>query len=111
MKTINAQDTYNALQDNTALLIDVREQDEYDEAHIEGAVLCPLSDLPQQIQNIDFESAQNANKKIIFQCLKGGRSAQAINFAQENILKNVDLYNLEGGILAWIAEDLPVIQN
>ncbi len=92
---------------NEAIIIDVREQHEFDEYHIEGAILTPLSILPQAIQNVDFDT----DKKIIFQCLKGGRSAQAIDFLQDNLLKNHDLYNLEGGILAWVEADLAVMKT
>jgi rhodanese-related sulfurtransferase len=106
MKTINAKDAHEALQNNNAILIDVREQEEFDEVRIEGAIHCPLSDLPNAIQNVNFEKTED--KKIIFQCLKGGRSAQAINFLPENILKDFEPYNLDGGILAWIENDLPV---
>ena len=105
MKQVDALTTHEWLNNNEAVLIDVREQEEFDMCYIEGASLAPLSVLPQTIQSITFPQG----KKIVFQCLKGGRSAQAIDFLQENILKEHDLYNLEGGILAWVEADLPVI--
>ena len=107
---INAIDVNTAqiwVQNDEAIIIDVREESEYQDYRIEGVPLAPLSNLPVTIQNIDIPQ----DKKIIFQCLKGGRSAQAIEFLQENYLKNHDLYNMEGGITAWVAANLPVIHG
>lgn len=109
MKTLDALTAHQWIEDQDAILIDVREQQEFDDYRIDGAHLAPLSILPQAIQNIALPNDDNI--KIIFQCLKGGRSAQAIDFLQENYLKDRDLYNLEGGILAWIAADLPVVKG
>jgi len=106
MNIIDVLTAHQWITSDEAILIDVREIDEFEECHIEGAQLAPLSILPEAIQNIDIPD----NKKIIFQCLKGGRSAQAINFLQENFLKDRDLYNMEGGILAWVEAGLPVVR-
>jgi rhodanese-related sulfurtransferase len=109
MQSITPAQAQVILNKNEAVLIDVRENDEFEKVHIEGAILTPLSTLPQSIQDIDFDAIKD--KKIIFQCLKGGRSAQAIYFLQDSVLKELDVYNLEGGILAWIDEDLPIVTN
>ena len=97
MKTITANDAYKLIQDKNALLIDVREQEEYDQYRINNAIFAPLSDLLNAIQKIDF----NIEQPVIFQCLKGGRSAEAILYLEKNILKGYELYNLDGGIIAW----------
>lgn len=109
MKTITVKEAFDLYQENDVVIIDVREQNEFDEVHIEGAILCPLSTLPQELHKIDFDDYQD--KTIIFQCLKGGRSAKAIDYAHDNILKDIDVYNLEGGISEWIDQDLPVIHG
>ncbi len=109
MKSITAKEAYTLTQNDNAIIIDVREEDEFKDTRIDGVLFCPLSNFVEAIQNIDFAPYQN--KKIIFQCLKGGRSAQALNYVQENILKDHDLYNLEGGILSWLENDLPVIHG
>ena len=106
MKALTPLEAYNALQNEGAILIDVREQGEYDEWHIEGAILAPLSILPQAMQDIDLPR----DKKIIFQCLKGGRSAQAIDYLSDGKLKGLDAYNLVGGIFAWTEDGLPVVK-
>ena len=105
MKSLSPTEAYDVLNAGNAILIDVREQEEYDEWHIEGAHLVPLSILPSAIEAINFPQ----DKKIIFHCLKGGRSAQAIDFLSENILRGLDVYNLDDGILAWHQDGLPII--
>ena len=107
MKEITAIQAQEWLSQGDAILIDVREEDEFQNARIEGAQLAPLSILPQAIEEIEFSQ----DKKIIFQCLKGGRSAQAIEFLQQNKLKNYELYNMAGGILSWVGSGLPVIEG
>ncbi|MCL5004470.1 MAG: rhodanese-like domain-containing protein [Patescibacteria group bacterium] len=73
-------------------IIDVRQPEEYEESHIEGAKLIPLGELSERINEIDW------NKEIIFMCRSGARSAVAANIAAS---LNKDCFNLEGGILAW----------
>jgi len=101
---ITAQKAYDSLNKDEAILIDVREQDEYEQWHIKEATLAPLSNLPAAMQQINLPK----DKKIIIHCLKGGRSAEAILYLHENILKDYDVYNLAGGILAWQEDGLPI---
>ncbi|WP_346723824.1 rhodanese family protein [Caenibius tardaugens] len=58
--------------------------------------------------NLTAGLALPAGRKVIFQCLKGGRSAQACDrvAAMES---RYEIFNLEGGITAWKAEGLPVV--
>jgi len=65
----------------------------------------PLSNLVATIADIQIPKDQ----KVIIYCLKGGRSANAIEFLSENILRDHDVYNMEGGISDWAAQDLPLI--
>lgn len=81
-----------------AVIIDVREIDEYNEQRIEGAILNPLSRFdPALVPEAD---------KIVLQCRSGKRSMDAgLRLAA---LGRTDLYNLQGGILAWREAGLPV---
>ena len=85
--------------ENGALLLDVREQNEYDEEHIPGAQLLPLSELSAR-----FEDELPQGREIVAQCRSGKRSAQATDFLRA---QGYDVVNMEGGILAWKAEELP----
>lgn len=82
-----------------ALLLDVREQSEYQETRIAGSQLLPLSELTAR-----FEDELPAGREIIAQCRSGKRSAQATEFLRA---QGFDVTNMEGGILAWRAEGLP----
>ncbi len=104
MKTINAIQAHEAITKNSAIIIDVREQAEFDQCRIAEAHFVPLSNLPVEIQKIDIP----LNKSVIFQCLKGGRSAEAIMYLENGYLSGYELYNLEGGIIAWAEAGLPI---
>ena len=74
-------------------LLDVREPQEYQITHLEGAKLIPLNDLPSRMNELDTAD------DIVVYCHHGMRSAKAIN-----LLKKVGfekLTNLAGGIDAW----------
>lgn len=82
-----------------ALLLDVREQEEYDEERIPGSQLLPLSELMAR-----FEDEVPEGREIIAQCRSGKRSAQATDFLRA---QGLDVTNMEGGIMKWKAEGLP----
>jgi len=88
---------YQALRQSNIehLLIDVREQHEYDESAIEGSILIPLDTLHENIHRLD------KHKVIVMQCRSGRRSASAQEYLLEQGFTKV--FNLEGGILAWDA--------
>lgn len=77
-------------------LIDVREQFEYDTANI-GGELIPLGNIMLDSDKIDKD------KQVVIHCRSGARSAAAI-MQLEQTHGFTNLYNLKGGILAWIAE-------
>jgi adenylyltransferase/sulfurtransferase len=80
-------------------LIDVREPHEYDIVNI-GAELIPLAAIVENANKISKE------QKVIVHCKVGGRSAKAIRELEEKFGFN-NLYNLKGGILAYIDEVQP----
>jgi rhodanese-related sulfurtransferase len=84
---------------NGAVLIDVREQIEFDEVRVPGATLIPLSEFATRYTEMPKD------QEIVLICAGGVRSAQAAQFAAQHGFK---LTNLEGGIKAWQAEGLPV---
>lgn len=76
-------------------LIDVREQFEYDAANL-GAELIPLGSIVLEADKI------SKDKTVVIHCRSGARSAAAIMQLETQGYTN--LYNLKGGILAWIAQ-------
>lgn len=83
-------------QKDPVVLLDVREQWEYDLAKIDGSVLIPLAALPHSLSRLD------RNAEIIAICHHGMRSADATGFlVQQGFTK---AKNLVGGIDAWSAQ-------
>lgn len=74
-------------------LLDVRQPTEYAEARIPGARLIPLPELSQRLTELDV------SMPTIVYCRSGARSASAVRFLSGQGFAEV--YNLEGGILAW----------
>ncbi|PRY12802.1 rhodanese-related sulfurtransferase [Pontibacter ummariensis] len=79
----------------TPVIIDVREDWEYQESNIAGAQNIPLGTLPQKVA--DLEDLKD--REVIVQCRSGARSANAKAFLQQQGFNNVR--NLLGGILAY----------
>lgn len=103
--TVSVEEAAAWLQSGEAVLVDVREPDEFAAARIDGAVLAPLSQMPAAWEALDLP----ADRKIIVQCLKGGRSHQVCAFVGPNARDGQPLFNLIGGIQAWHAAGLPVV--
>lgn len=82
-----------------APLIDVREPDEYAEAHAPGAVLIPLGQLPDRVAEVP------ADGTVYVICRSGGRSAKAVAHLRQ---QGIDAVNVAGGTLAWIEAGHPV---
>lgn len=94
-KSIDAQQAKAWLDNQDAVIVDVREPEEYATMHIAGATLIPLGQLTQ-----DKLPTLNNNKKLIIHCQLGKRGSMAC----EKLLQqdpSLELYNLEGGIIAW----------
>lgn len=83
------------------ILIDVREQHEWDEDYIEGAILLPKSEFPGNLKSFNAYK----DKPIVLQCRSGRRSFDVGLVLLQNGFS--DLSNLEGGILAWIDQGFP----
>lgn len=75
------------------MIVDVREDWEYQEGHIPGSVLYPLN----QIRS--WANKLNKEEEIVLVCRSGSRSAVAYQFLQANGFKN--LKNMSGGIITW----------
>lgn len=97
MNTITVSELKSLMDNNEDFqLIDVREEYEYENANI-NALHIPLGEIPTRQEEI------LKDKKVIVHCRSGVRSANAIAFLEQNFGYN-NLYNLEGGILAWARE-------
>lgn len=96
VKMINRED---------AVVLDVREESEYQEGHIINAVHVPLSQLNDKIKELE----KYKNRPIIAACRSGHRSGQACATLKKAGFDNV--YNLGGGILGWKNANLPLVNK
>ena len=86
------------LENGSIVLVDVREQGEWDAGHVQGAQLFPLS---------SFDPVRLPQGNIVFMCGVGVRSARAVALAQAaGIACN---QHLAGGIGAWRSAGLPLV--
>lgn len=82
------------------VILDVREQSEWDSGHIPGALFIPMNDVPNRLKEIPTD------KTVIVQCRSGNRSSQVTDYLRNQGMTNV--HNMSGGINAWQAAGLPV---
>lgn len=90
------------MQQGGALLLDVREPEEFAAGHAPGSKLIPLG----QLQNRIGELRAAKNDPVVVICRSGRRSLQAANMLGQ--LGFTSVYNVQGGMLAWEKASLPV---
>lgn len=95
---VTVQDMKRAMDDPKLRIkvIDVREPDEYEIAHVDGVPLLPLSQLEQRFTELD------PNQQYYIHCKMGGRSMKALQFLRQQGFKY--LKSVKGGITAWSDE-------
>jgi rhodanese-related sulfurtransferase len=86
-----------------AVLLDVREDDEWAAGHIDGAVHVPMARVPHQLQ-LD-PGPLTPETPLVVVCKVGGRSAQVTAWLLRN---GYDAVNLAGGMLAWEGAGRPM---
>jgi adenylyltransferase/sulfurtransferase len=97
MKEITVQELKQLKDSNENFqLIDVREEYEFDEVNINGELI-PMGEVMNNLDKI------SKDKKVVVHCRSGKRSASVI-MALESQHGYTNLYNLKGGILAYIEE-------
>jgi rhodanese-related sulfurtransferase len=83
-----------------ASVIDVRQPDEYEEYHIPGARLIPMSEVPERV-------AELAGAETVYViCQTGSRSQRVCEFAAA---RGYDVANVIGGTLAWVRAGHPIV--
>ena len=101
IREISPTEAAAKLKSGDALIIDVREKDEWDEEHIPGAIHLSRGTIELDIE----EKVPDTNAMIICHCGGGGRSALAAENLQKMGYKNVR--SMAGGFKAWKAAGLP----
>lgn len=91
--TVDVQTVASVKDRDDVLVLDVREQWEYDEGHIPGVTLLPMGEVPARLSEIPTD------KEVIVTCRTGNRSGQVTDYLRQNGFDNV--HNMSGGIVAW----------
>ena len=102
MKEVTPAQAHKLMEEG-ALLVDVREQSEYDEVHADGAQLLPLSELESRFAELP------KGQPLLMICRSGARSARAGEYLLANGYD--DVTNVAGGTNAWVEEGLPAVRG
>jgi rhodanese-related sulfurtransferase len=78
-----------------ALVIDVREHDEWVAGHAPGAVHIPLGDIPARLDQLPI-----TDESLPIVCRSGGRSYRAVQWL---VQQGFDVVNVDGGMRGWHA--------
>lgn len=104
IRGIQEVDTMTALQlinHKDALILDVREQKEYDSGHLLNSKLIPLGQLNERVAELEkFRS-----RPVLVICRSGQRSSAATSLLGK---QGFTAYTLDGGVMAWQKANLPL---
>lgn len=102
VKEVDSNGALQMINHKNALVLDVREQDEFKGGHILNAKLIPLGDLKSQTGQIE----RHREGPIVVVCRSGKRSGVGSAILAKAGFKEV--YSLAGGMMAWQRANLPV---
>jgi rhodanese-related sulfurtransferase len=88
-----------------AIVVDVRENNEYVQGHILNAIHLPAGTLLERIGRLE----KYRNRPIIISCMSGSRSAHACSLLKKKGFEKV--HNLKGGLMAWQNANLPLTKG
>lgn len=88
--------------DESTVLLDVREDDEWQRGHAAGAQHIPMGDVPARIGEIDTDAT------LYVVCHAGGRSLRVAQYLARNGYEPI---NVSGGMLAWAGAKRAVVTD
>jgi len=99
---IDPEEAYYAVKNNRAILLDVREEYEWqaEKINLVNVLYHPMSVIMDRMQHIP------SDKLIVVVCTKGERSTKIANLLNRQGFKSV--VNLDGGIDEWKKQNLPI---
>jgi rhodanese-related sulfurtransferase len=101
LRNVTVTEAYELVQGG-AMLLDVREESEWELGRAPEAVHIPLAEVPDHLDELE------KGRQIVCACRSGGRSSRAGQFLAE---QGFDVVNLDGGMLAWAQEGLPLVAD
>ncbi len=88
-----------------AVVVDVRSQADFNKSHIINAINIPSNGFADQLNVLE----KHREKPIIIYCASGATSSQACNTLRKAGFEQV--YNLSGGLMAWLNASLPTTRK
>lgn len=98
---ISVDEAREMVERGEAVVVDVRNPDEYRAGHVRGALWIPVDQILQRADELPRD------KKLLFICAAGIRSALAAEMAASAGLDPENLYNVEEGTPTWIQKGFP----
>ncbi|MDG1074811.1 MAG: rhodanese-like domain-containing protein [Methylophilaceae bacterium] len=86
-------------------ILDVRDEGEFVQGHINGAKHIPLANLEVRIK----ELVKQKNKPVLVYCQRGGRSTNACKILAKHEFAQVS--SLQGGLDKWIEANMPLVKD
>lgn len=102
---INSAEAVLLMNRNKPLILDVRDDNEFAEGHIQGAKNIPVTKLLERIKEIE----KFKEKPVLVYCQGGPRSKAACSILRGQAY--TQLHHLEGGLQAWHEAKMPVIKT
>lgn len=100
---LTVEEAKSLIESNSSIVIvDVRTREEYDSGHIEGAVLIPVSELEDRLNELSKED------ELFIYCRTGNRSTNSVNILKANGYTKI--FHLKDGITAWIQAGYPTVK-
>src|SRR5918995_1792341 len=104
IEQLDPADAREEISAGDVVLVDTREQHEWDEAHLDGATLVPPASVADRIEEV----VPDRSRRVVLYCRVGNRSARAADLL-ESELGYEDVASIAGGIEAWQQAGLPVV--
>ena len=98
---ISSEEAYEMQSNGDSLVIDVRNEDEYEGGHVKDAKWIPVGEIVQRVD----ELPKSGN--LLFICAVGARSGLAAEYASSLGIESERLFNIEDGTPTWINKGLP----
>jgi rhodanese-related sulfurtransferase len=95
-RNVSSEEAKQLIDNKDVVVLDVRTPEEYQEGHIPNAILIPLQELENKLNELDKKD------HYLVVCRSGNRSAQASEVLTSNSFANI--YNMTGGMNNWAFE-------
>ncbi|ASK32938.1 rhodanese-like domain-containing protein [Alloalcanivorax mobilis] len=101
-KAISPQMATNLVNQNDAVIVDVRDNDEFRAGHIPGSLNLPAGKAMERLAELE----QYKERPLILTCKAGNQAAHLGRQLRTKGFK--DIYRIQGGVTAWRNDNLPV---